>query len=61
MDLRSFKPIVRADEKSGAQLASHPKRFGLHFSGIKQPKHEFTPVIENWALNAWNFTITCLS
>ena len=35
MDLRSFKPIVRADEKSGAQLASHPKRFGLHFSGNK--------------------------
>jgi len=35
MDLRSFKPIVQADEKSGAQLASYSKRRWLHFSGNK--------------------------
>jgi len=35
MDLRSFKSIVQAGDKSGAQSASHPKRCGLHFSGNK--------------------------
>jgi len=35
MDLRSFKPIVQAGEKSGSQSASHKKRCGLHFSGNK--------------------------